>query len=336
MELHTHPANRTVIHRSVLNDVVGENLDGWPMRFNAMEVVNSGATQTDPLQLLSDWMTLLNRGYQITPIGSSDSHDVARHFVGQGRTYIRANDADVSRINADEAVNNLIQGRVMMSYGLLAEIEVDGKFASGELAPVPNDELNVSVRVLGPSWVQASRVQLFANGEPIRDGKITPNSSRDLPAGVLWQGGWTLPKFKHDVHLVAIATGPGIDKPYWKTAKPYQPRSPDWDAKVIGCSGAVWLDADGDGRKMSAYDYAKDATAQSQGDLKNLLNLLAGFDQAVAAQAANLYQSSGRSLLNPDAQESVSQADDAVKRGFQKYIAAWRENQIARSSLRAE
>ena len=30
----------------------GEQVDGWPIGFNAMEVVNSGAVQTDPLQLL--------------------------------------------------------------------------------------------------------------------------------------------------------------------------------------------------------------------------------------------------------------------------------------------
>ena len=298
------------------NAAVGENLDGWPMRFNAMEVINSGATQTDPLELFSDWMTLLNRGYKITPIGSSDSHDVGRHFVGQGRTYIRADDEDVSRINIDEAVGNLIQGRVMVSYGLLAEIEVDGKYHSGEFAPVPNEEVQVGVRVLGPSWVNASKVTLFANGVPIRETDTFLNTYRDLPAGVRWQGEWTLARPKHDVHLVAIATGPGIDKPYWKTAKPYQPKSPDWQAQVIGSSGAVWLDADGDGRKMSAYDYAKDAFAKSQGDLPKLLELLAEYDQAVAAQAASFYQASGRSLLDPEVQERVNQSGAAVKQGL--------------------
>ncbi len=46
----------------LFNETIGENTAGWPMKFNAMEVVNSGATQTDPLELLRDWMALLNRG----------------------------------------------------------------------------------------------------------------------------------------------------------------------------------------------------------------------------------------------------------------------------------
>jgi hypothetical protein len=66
------------------NAVVGENLDGWPMRFNAMEVVNSGATQTDPLQLFRDWMGLLNAGRLVTPVGASDSHDVPAYFTRTG------------------------------------------------------------------------------------------------------------------------------------------------------------------------------------------------------------------------------------------------------------
>ncbi len=64
-----------------------KNWEGWPLRFNAMEVINSGATQTDGGQLLRDWMALLNRGHHITPVGSSDSHDSSRYIVGQGRTY---------------------------------------------------------------------------------------------------------------------------------------------------------------------------------------------------------------------------------------------------------
>jgi len=314
------------------NDVVGENMDGWTMRFNAMEVINSGATQTDPFRLFYDWMALLNRGYTVTPVGSSDSHDVGRHFVGQGRTYIRCDDRNPGRIDVDEAVNSFVQGRVMVSYGLLADIKIDEKYTSGELAPVPNDEVQVAVRVLGSHWVKATEVQLYSNGRLIRVTDIPANAKRDLPHGVQWQGGWTLPRPKHDVHLVAIAAGPGIDGLYWKTAKAYQPLSPHWEPRVIGCSGAVWLDADGDGRKTAAHDYARRLFAESGGDLQKLIENLSHYDQAVAAQAAHFYQSSGKSLLTPAAQRMVNGASENVKTGFRKHTEAWRKNQIARSN----
>ena len=51
----------------LFNAAIGENIEGWPMRFNGMEVINSGATLTDPTRLLHDWMAVLNRGYYVTP-----------------------------------------------------------------------------------------------------------------------------------------------------------------------------------------------------------------------------------------------------------------------------
>ncbi len=310
------------------NAVVGENVLGWQFRANAMEVVNSAATQSDVMRLFKDWMGLLNRGRIITPVGSSDSHDVGRHFVGQGRTYIRCDDKDIANISVDEAVNSFIQGRVMVSYGLLAELTVDGKYGSGELAPVPDDSVRVLVRVLGPHWVNATKVQLFANGKIVREANIPEESQ--MRGGVKWREQWTLPKPRHDVHIVAVVLGAGIDQLYWKTAKPYQPTSPDWHPQTIGCSGAVWLDADGDGRKSTAYDYAYRLNATAAGDLAKILEGLDEYDEAIAVQAAHLYQRSGNSLLADDSQAVLKQASASAAAGFRLYLNAWRENQFAR------
>lgn len=312
------------------NAVVGENLEGWPFRFNAMEVVNSGATQTDVMQLFHDWMGLLNRGISITPVGSSDSHDVARFFVGQGRTYTRCDDRDPGNLDVDAAINGFLQGRVMVSYGLLAELTVNGKYSSGELATAPDPEVSIRARVLGPSWVQANRVMLFANGLLIREESISQDSEETLPEGVKWIGSWTIPRPRHDVHLVAIALGPGIEGKFWRTAKPYQPTSADPTTHVIGCSGAVWLDADGDGRRMSARDYAERSVATHRGDLTKLAAQLADYDQATAAQAAHLLRVAGVPLHGDEFQLVAKDAAPHVKAGYQQYLDAWRQNEIAR------
>lgn len=317
---------------NLFNDAAGVNVDGWQLRANAMEVVNSSATQTDILQLFRDWMTLLNRGHQITPIGSSDSHDVARHFVGQGRTYIRCNDADPSEIDVDMAVNSLLQGQVRISYGLLTALTVDDKYTSGELARVPGDTITVRTQVLGPNWVEASKLILYANGEPIREQNINfPEVSEEIP-GLHWAGTWKIPRPRHDVHLVAIAIGPGIDGPFWRTAKAYQPASPVWEPHVIGCSGAVWVDADGNGRPTPAVDYAKQIVADAKGDLLTVLKSLADFDTAIAAQCADILQSSGTMLIHPASQKLIRSAPNPARAGFEKYVAAWRRNQVARAN----
>ncbi|HEX5102588.1 MAG TPA: CehA/McbA family metallohydrolase, partial [Pirellulaceae bacterium] len=312
------------------NAVIGENLEGWPLRFNAMEVVNSGATQTDVLQLVHDWMGLLNAGRLITPVGASDSHDVARHFVGQGRTYIRAGDRNPGEIDVEQAVNNFLQGRVLVSYGLMAEMTVDSKYGSGELALPSGDGMSVVVRVRGPSWVKADQVMLFSNGRLVRHESI-PTIETTRADGVKWESTYKLPPLKHDSYLVAVALGPGIDGPWWKTAKPYQPTSPDWEAHLIGCSGAIRLDGDGDGRWSSPRDYAQQAVAASGGDLKELVQSLGGYDEATAAQAAHLYQQTGKSLVAPESSEILKTAPEHVQRGFADYFKAWRESELARA-----
>jgi hypothetical protein len=291
-----------------------------------MEVINSGATQTDPLQLCRDWMGLLNRGLKITPVGSSDSHDVSRHFVGQGRTYIRVDDTEPGRIDVDKAVASFQAGRVEVSYGLLTEIVVDGRFRAGELATNLGKEVAVDVRVLGPHWVKADHVTLFANGRPIREAEI-PQAKQDLPRGVKWAGQWKLPRPAHDVHLVAIATGPGIDGLSWRTAKPYQPTSPDPQTIVFGCSGAVWLDVDGSGEPTSARAYAERLLAAAGGDQKKLISDLATYDEAIASQVAHLL--GVKETIPEDLEDLLKKAPPAIRAGFEAYAAARRESRIA-------
>src|SRR5207244_13367080 len=101
--------------------LTGEDLDGWALPANAMEVVNSGAQQTDVMRPVRDWFGMLNRGSFLTPVGSSDSHDVSRYIVGQGRTYIRCPDDRPGELDVAEAVANFRAGRVNVSCGLLAD-----------------------------------------------------------------------------------------------------------------------------------------------------------------------------------------------------------------------
>jgi hypothetical protein len=292
-------------------------------------VINSGATQSDHLRLLLDWMELLNAGYAVTPVGSSDSHDVARHFVGQGRTYVRADDRDPGNIDIEAAVHNFHQGRVRVSYGLMAELKVNGRYDSGELAAVAGNEVQLDVRVLGPHWVNAEVVQLYANGRLIREEPIHADGENRLPAGVQYQSTWKLPLPKQDVHLVAIALGAGIDEPYWATAKPYQPTSPKWQASTLGCSGAIRLDADGDGRWSCARDYAQRLWGANGGDAGKLLETLVDYDEPTAAHTAHLYRLGGGGLLTSEFSALLNAAPDSVQRGIRKYIAAWRESEAA-------
>ena len=224
----------------------GENKRGLDFTFDAIEALNSGAQQTDYMLVFRDWFALLNRGHRFTAIGASDSHDVSRFIVGQARTYVAAPDNDPSGIDVAKACESFLAGRAYVSMGLLPLIKVDDRFTVGDLATGLKDRVRVSVAVLGPSWVKADKVELYANGAKIQESRI--EQGRAGAAGEKGRIEWVISRPANDTHLVAIATGAEVTAPFWAMTRPYQPESRKWVGRAIGASNPVWLDADGDGR----------------------------------------------------------------------------------------
>ena len=293
----------------------GMRLDGWTFFPNAMEVINSGSQQSDQLQLMRDWLGMLNHGNPVTPVGSSDSHDVSRFIVGQARTYIRCNDEDPANIDLQEALQNFVDGSVLVSFGLLTEIEINDAYGPGELVP-GSDEVKISVKVWGPSWTHAEKVSLYVNGKKIREAAIS-NGGR---AGEKWSGEWFLTVPSQDMYLVAVAEGPAQPVPYWPIAKPYQPVSPDWMPRIFGITGAVWVDGDRNRELNSARDYAETIVKQAGDDLNLLMQSLAPFDEAVAIQAAALLHQQGKDLAGPGITKALRNASPEINSAFRTVV----------------
>jgi hypothetical protein len=314
--------------------VAGEGLDGNDPPANAMEVINSGATRADPLELFRDYFGMLNRGRRLTPIGASDSHDVARYIVGQGRTYAYVGGAATGATDVGRVVQSVLSGRVSVSYGLLASITVAGRFTPGDLASLPpdNDPLPVTVRVLGPEWTCASRLALYANGVEVARADVDhPPPDRPQPAGVKFERTFTLPRPRHDVNLVALATGPGVTAPYWPCAKPYQPTAPHFEPYVLGATAPVYVDADNNGHFDSAYDYATrvvtDALAASKDAAQvatELATRLADYDEATSAQAASVLRGRKGDDFESVCRRLTDTAPPAVSRGVSTYVDQWK------------
>ncbi|MCW3117433.1 MAG: hypothetical protein JWM28_1515, partial [Chitinophagaceae bacterium] len=302
----------------------GMELDGWKFPANSMEVINSGAQQTDIMQLYRDWFGMMNRGNFLTPVGSSDSHDVSRYLVGQARTYIRYNGNDPAKIDKTDAIGSFLAGKVMVSFGLIAEMNIDSVYGPGSMVPAAR-QVTISVKVLAPSWAEADSLFLFANGQKIRSEKIKSKGVK----GIKWQGGWTVPISGQDIFFVAMATGPDPAKPFWPVANPYQPASTKWIPRLIGSSGAVWIDADGDGIRTSAYDYAARLILRHPGDISGLITALGVYDEAVAIQAAALLQEQGALPASSDLDQILLHAAPVVKRGFASFLQDLSRRQIA-------
>jgi hypothetical protein len=303
------------------NPVTGENKRGAEFTFDAMEVLNSSAQQSDYRLVFRDWFALWNYGYRVTGVGSSDGHDVSRYIVGQGRTYITSADDHPGRIDVAAACSNLVAGRASVSMGLLTQLTVNDTFNVGDLATRLDKQMRVTVRVFGPSWVRVTNVALFANGVQIRETSVagvpgTEASTTGEQANVEW----TMPRPAHDVFLVAIATGPGVTAPFWAIPRPYQPTSPRWESRVIGATNPIMVDGDGDGRFSAARDYARKLVAGHEADPAKLFSVLSGFDEAVAAQAASLCQQAGQRLDSAPFAEATRSALPQIQRGFKAYL----------------
>lgn len=317
--------------------VAGVNLDGWDLRANAVELVNSAALQSDPLLVYRDWFAMLNAGRRLSPIGSSDSHEVSRKLVGQGRTYIACDDKDPSKIDVDQAVTNLLAGRAYVCMGLLPMVEVNDGRGPGELVTAGGDEsVTVNVRVLGPSWTRCDRVLLFVNGG-LREAVRINDPSQQAASPVKWQGRWTLPATlpgaEQDYHIVVVALGPGVDGLFWRVPKPYQPTSDTWDSYVIGSSAPVWVDADGNGKFTSAAGYADALVAEHSDDDAALMAALRASDEAVVVQVAHRMQAAGRWNVR-QGQPDVTDDPIHIRSAFEQYRAAWRVSDAARAAER--
>jgi hypothetical protein len=308
------------------NGVTGENLRGFEFTFDAIEVANSSALQSDWMISFYDWFALLNYGYRFTAVGSSDGHDVSRYIVGQGRTYMRCDDTEPSRLDVTQACRSLKEGRALVSLGLWTDMTVNERFHVGDLATVEGAQVHVEVAVQAPSWSTADRVQLFANGVRIRDSQISRSDEpqtggkemRPFRARVAWD----IPRPANDAHLIALATGPGIDAPCWALARPYQPSSPVWKPRVFGITNPIWVDADADGKFTPARGYAQRLVQEHRGSARGLISALSRYDEAIAAQVASL--SGGSEWNRTELETAVHDAPEQVRRGFETFEAARR------------
>jgi hypothetical protein len=308
--------------------IAGEDLDGWKLEANAVELVNSGALQTDGRRLIADWFGLLNAGLKVTPVGSSDSHDVSRSIVGQARTYVRCHDSEAGKIDAGEAIDSFLAGRVLVSFGLAADVVVEGKYGPGDLVPASDrDLLHITSRVFGPRWNAADEVVLYVNGSQVERQTI-PAECR-FKSGLKYEGVWALPRPRHDAHLAVVVYGPGIESLYWPTQRPYQPASPDWRPYSLGATGAVWIDADGKSGFTSAREYALRLLGDSGVDAASLSARLQDYDEAVAVQVASQLRARGELLTDSMLKSLLGAPSSATRSGVRKYIEAWKESEAA-------
>jgi hypothetical protein len=317
----------TPFARTNLNLVTGRNLRGdFPFQFDAMEVINSGAMRSDWMETFRAWFALLNRGYRITGIGASDSHDVSRFIVGQGRTYIKTDDRSPGRIDIRSACASLREGRAVVSLGLFPQLEIraGGRSAGpGEMIGAGNNEIELRGSASWPDWMLAGKgerrcnVRIFANGR-----ELLAIPFRGPQNGDYFKFKRKVRRPGQDTWYVMVVDAPGVTNASWAVARPYQPASIHWDPALIGATNPVRVDADNDG-KFSAPREIAEGLVQSFGhSIPRLLNVLAEYDWATAVQVAELLELRGTDFRDPEFQSALRAAGKQVEQAFEEYRKA--------------
>ena len=194
------------------------------MAFDGMEVITSAALQSDPMLLFRDWFALLNRGHRLVGLGSSDTHDISRFIVGQGRTYIRCEDKLPSGIDIEEACQAFLNGRALISMGLWVNMTINDRYEVGDHVPVTEKPLGVRVEVAGPSWTTVEVVELYQNGKRIEQRLIQGGSKPGKKATIRWQ----VDALDAPSYLVAVAGGRAVKERFWTMPRPYQHATIDY------------------------------------------------------------------------------------------------------------
>jgi len=264
------------------DDRSGERRTGQRFTFDCLELVNSDAPTQPWEMVLPAWYGLLNRGERFTGVGCSDSHHVGV-IVGQGRTYVPSRTDDPARIDVDDACRQFKEGRVTVSYGLFATLEIDGR-GMGDTVETTVDEIEAVVRVRHPSWVTPERLDLVVNGAVAASVPLAPRGAGDRPREIERRVAVKLPP--HDGWVVAVATAQRVTAPFWAMSLP----------RAVAITNPVFVDRDGRPGWSSPRATAErlvQAAAEGGADgpaplARRLPAVLAGVDDAVAIQALEI------------------------------------------------
>jgi hypothetical protein len=257
-----------------LNRASGDRASGGRFTFDALELINSGTLQPDPLFICRDWFALLNHGEKITAVGSSDSHTVGK-VVGQGRTYVPSKTDVPSRINVDAACEAFLGGRTSVSMGIIANVTANGRYSMGDQLTGTGNELHLDVRVQAPSWVSPRRVIVYANGIPLTEKSVPsvkPGAATDLTVS------FQLAPQKNDAWLVCVVLGDAVTNPAWATAQKY----------TFAATNPIYVDADRDGKWASPRETAETLLAAAGNDWDRQWAAVQNAEDPIAIQMVSL------------------------------------------------
>ena len=156
--------------------------DMWSDQFGAVEVFNGSDLDANREHSVADWFALLDAGKQVWAVGNSDSHHLRTEAVGYPRTCLRFGHDDPTQLSAEVVRDTLRKGAGVVSGGLYMTVEGPGGAGPGEQLPAQAGALVFKVVVQAPSWLEASTLEVFVDGQTQQTLQLQESTTTTGPA----------------------------------------------------------------------------------------------------------------------------------------------------------
>ncbi len=125
---------------------------------------------------IDSWFTLLNLGYRVTAVGSSDTHSSAKTPSGQPRTWVMSPTDSPAYLDPGDIADALRKHQAVASYGPFVIFEADGQPIGSEITT--DGTVQLAIEVQSPSWFECTQVEVYENGTLIELIEIpVPNTT---------------------------------------------------------------------------------------------------------------------------------------------------------------
>ena len=218
---------------------------GYDGRFDALEVWNGRNVQARG-KVLRDYFALLRTHHPVTATANTDTHSIVGQEAGYPRTYVRVNlDSQLETWGADRTAQ-VVRGiktlrDVVLTNGPMLRVTANGApvggIARGRL-------VKVKVHVESAPWVVVDEVRVLRASE---QGEVqrTDITQKPTSGGALAADAVLEVQVPNDDAIVVIASGTRPMSPVLSAAAGESSEVSPW-----AMSGAIWVDADGDGRAL--------------------------------------------------------------------------------------
>ncbi len=220
--------------------------EGYDAGFDAIEVWN-GRNVDARMRVLDDFLALLRTSHPVTAIADTDTHGVVDHEAGLPRTYVRTAKDDALESWDAARTEDLVRGvrvtrDVVLTNGPFLTVRANGA-GIGAIARARAGVVEVKVHVISTAFASVDHAEIRVAGA----GAVAPASvalvSKRNGRGALEADATFTVRARADDAFVVIVSGKA----------PMRPMFSGEDAEISpwAMTGAIWIDADGDGKSLA-------------------------------------------------------------------------------------